>query len=169
MLGGGADPPQVAPEVTTGDVASLLIVTGADTVQLPAVSVATACTLYAAGASEPVTQVTVPVHEAPLHGSVANTAPLPHSLMLATATLSLLAAVMLMLFPVHVPFGGEVMLTVGGVVSPVPVPFDTVTLIDDVAVFPVASVAVKVSVWVPLGVVVVFHVVEAVVSFTNWL
>src|SRR5437763_5972112 len=141
MLGGGADPPQVAPEVTTGDVASLLIVTGADTVQLPAVSVATACTLYAAGASEPVTQVTVPVHEAPLHGSVANTAPLPHSLMLATATLSLLAAVMLMLFPVHVPFGGEVMLTVGGVVSQPAVGQTTPTVDDAIVITTAPSVA----------------------------
>ena len=42
--GGGGEPPHVAPEDTTGAVASLLIVTGADAVQLLELSVATACT-----------------------------------------------------------------------------------------------------------------------------
>src|SRR5438552_16005977 len=136
--GGGRRPPQVAPEATTGVVASLLIVTAVDAAQLPAVSVATACTLYAPGASGPVTHVTVPLHEAPLHGSVAKTAPLPHSLMLATAPLSLAVAATMMLLPVHVLFGGDVMLTVGGVVSPVPLPCETVTAVDGVGVVPAA-------------------------------
>ena len=42
--GGGKEPAQAAPDGVTGAVASLLIVTGADAVQLPEVSVATACT-----------------------------------------------------------------------------------------------------------------------------
>ena len=42
--GGGGAPPHVAPEVTTGVVASLLIVTAGDRPQLPAASIATACT-----------------------------------------------------------------------------------------------------------------------------
>src|SRR5207237_10587513 len=41
--GGGVAPPQVAPDGTTGAVASLLIVTGVEKPQLPAASVATAC------------------------------------------------------------------------------------------------------------------------------
>src|SRR5437588_1359337 len=89
--------------------------------------------------------------------------------MLASPTLSPPAATMSMLLPVHAPFDGLVIATVGGVVSPVPVPFDTVMLTDAVAVLPAASVAVKFSVWGPLVVVVVFHVVDAVVPLTLWL
>ena len=44
--GGGGVPPHVAPEGTTGDAASLLIVTAVDTAQLPALSVATAWTWF---------------------------------------------------------------------------------------------------------------------------
>ena len=43
-VGGGVDPLHVAPDATTGDVASLLIVTGVDFVQFPAASMATAWT-----------------------------------------------------------------------------------------------------------------------------
>src|SRR5438270_9151604 len=89
--------------------------------------------------------------------------------MLVSPTLSLPAAMISMLLPVHAPFEGFVIATVGGVVSPVPVPFDTVMLTDAVAVLPAASVAVKVSVCVPFAVVVVSHVGDAVLPLTLWL
>ncbi|HMC71682.1 MAG TPA: hypothetical protein VKJ07_21170, partial [Mycobacteriales bacterium] len=88
-----------APEGTTGEVASLLMITGVETVWFPAVSVATACTWYAAGGSGPVIQVTSPLQDVPLHAIVANTEPLPQSLMLARPTSSVADALTLMLLP----------------------------------------------------------------------
>src|SRR5215467_1837981 len=92
---------------------------------------------------------------------VAKTAPAPHSLMLATATLSLAVAVTAMLFPVQAPFAGLTMLTVGFVVSPPPVPFETVTVTTAVAVRPAPSVTVRLSVWDPFADPVVFHAADA--------
>src|SRR5438132_4432020 len=88
--------------------------------------------------------------------------------MLVSPTLSLPAATMSMLLPVHAPFEGFVIATVGGVVSPLAVPFETVTLFDAHADLPVASVTVRVSVCVPFGTVVVFHVVVAPPLPTVW-
>src|SRR5205823_906070 len=116
--GKGSAVPQVAPETFTGDVASLLMVTAAETAQLPDVSVATACTWYAAAASEPVTHVTDPLQLVPEHGIVPNTVPLPHSLMSTTPLGSLAVAATTMLPPVHALLAGLVMLPVGPVSSP---------------------------------------------------
>src|SRR4051812_5831313 len=72
-----------------------------------------------------------------------------------------------MLLPVQSPVVGVVIATVGGVVSPPPAGFETVTLIGaDVVVLPAASRATAVSVCVPDDAVVVFHAIEygAVVS-----
>src|SRR5205823_3888471 len=98
---GGVPPPpaQEAPDGFTGLVASLLIFTAAERPQLPAASVATACTSYALGASPPVTQPTVPLHVAALHVSVPITAPLPQTLIVASFTLSVALALMVMLLP----------------------------------------------------------------------
>jgi hypothetical protein len=73
--------------------------------------------------------------------------------MLATATLSLALALTLMLPPVHVPLGGAVMLTVGGVVSPPPPPVEllTVTVTLALADRPAPSITVRFSVWLPLA------------------
>ena len=101
-----------------------------------------------------------------LHGTVANTAPLPQNLRFVSAAPLEAVALISMLLPVHAPLAGDVMLTVGGVP---PVGFATVTLTDAVAALPAASVAVNVSVCVPFGVLVVFHVVDAVVPLTPWL
>ena len=60
----------------------------------------------------------VPLQLVPLHASVPNTAPLPQSLMFARPTLSVALADTLMLLPVHAPFAGDVIVAVGGVVSP---------------------------------------------------
>jgi len=78
-LGGGVVVPlhAGAPDAFTGLVASLLIATFADTVQLPAVSVATAWISYLPAGSEPVAHQAFPEQVVPLHGSVAKTAPLP--------------------------------------------------------------------------------------------
>src|SRR5204863_5961186 len=105
-----------------GDVPLMSAVTGAATPEFPLEPVATACTWYAPGGSGPVIHVTVPPHVVPLHEIVPNTAPLPQSLIVASPALSLAVALTLMLLPVHEPLAGDVMLTVGGVASPVPVP-----------------------------------------------
>ena len=63
--------------------------------------------------------MTVPLHVVPLHVSVPKTPPLPHSLMVARPTLSEADALIWMLLPVHTPLAGDVMATVGSVVSPV--------------------------------------------------
>src|SRR5919201_501183 len=151
-------PPPPAPDGTIGDVASLLIVTGAEMVWLPDVSVATACTWYAAGAREPVTHQMLPLHDAPLQVMVPNTLPLPQSLISRNPTLSFAVAKTSMLPPVQAPFGGDVMLTVGGVVSPPPPPpLETMTVMLAVLVLPAASRATAFSVWVPSGTAVEFH------------
>ena len=106
----------------------------------------------------------MPLHVAPLHGSVAITAPLPHSLRLATATLSLALALSAMLLPVHVPLAGLVIVTVGGVGSAPPLL--TVTVTAAMAVRPAASVTVRFSVWLPAGTPVVFHEAVAVLPAT---
>src|SRR5205807_33327 len=108
MPGGGGEPPHVAPDATTGVVASLLIVTAAEIAQVPALSVATACTWYAPGASEPVTHHTSAAHVVALHDTVPNTAPLPHSLRLVSATPLEAVALTSMLPPVHSPLAGYV-------------------------------------------------------------
>src|SRR5207244_13452385 len=60
--GGGVPPPHCgAPDAFTGLVASLLIVTAGETPQLPAASVASACTWYAPVASPPVAHSIVPL------------------------------------------------------------------------------------------------------------
>src|SRR5215831_2768711 len=101
---------------------------------------------------------------------VAKTAPLPHSLMVASATLSLPLAVIAMLLPVHTPLAGDVMLTVGGVVSPPPPPpFETVTGMAADAVRPAPSVTIRLSVWLPFGTPVVFQLAVAVAPLTLWL
>src|ERR1051325_10696523 len=75
--GGGVAPPHVAPEATNGDVASLLIVIGAEIAHAPPVSVATAFTSYAPAGSEPVTQKTSPLQVVAPHVAVAIRPPLP--------------------------------------------------------------------------------------------
>src|SRR5687768_7499788 len=86
--------------------------------------------------------------------------------MLTRPALSEAATLMPMLLPVHTLPVGDVMLTVGGVVSPPPPPppvvLLTVTVIAAVAVRPAPSVTVRFSVWAPLVRPVVFQVVVAV-------
>ena len=66
-----------APDGFTGAVASLLIVTGADVAQLPAVSVATAWISYAPVASDPVVHQSSTVQLVALHVFCSTTPPLP--------------------------------------------------------------------------------------------
>ena len=87
---------------------------GADVAELPALSVATTWTWYAAGGSGPVTHQMSPLHVVALHGAVANTAPLPQNFRLVSATAPEAVAFTSMLLPVHAPLAGVVMLTVGG-------------------------------------------------------
>ena len=109
----------------------------------------------------------MPLHVTPPHGSVAITAPLPHSLRLAIATLSVALALSAMLLPVHVPLDGLVTAAVGGVLSaPGTV---TVTVTAAVAVRPVLSVTTRLSVCVPLGAPLVFQAYVAVEPLTLWL
>jgi hypothetical protein len=78
--GPGPPPPPLqvgAPDGCTGLVAFLLISTGADTAQLPPVSVTTALISYAPGASVPVTQRLSSRQLVPLHAAVRITPPLP--------------------------------------------------------------------------------------------
>src|SRR5687768_749486 len=92
--------------------------------------------------------------------------------MLTRPALSEAATLMAMLLPVHTLPVGEVMLTVGGVVSPPPPPpvvLLTVTETVAVAVRPALSVTVRFSVWVPLVRPVVVQVVLAVEPLTLWL
>src|SRR5687767_2857928 len=92
--------------------------------------------------------------------------------MLTRPALSEAATLMAMLLPVHTLPVGEVMLTVGGVVSPPPPPpvvLLTVTETVAVAVRPALSVTVRFSVWVPLVRPVVFQLVLAVEPLTLWL
>src|SRR5687767_1083021 len=92
--------------------------------------------------------------------------------MLTRPALSEAATLMAMLLPVHTLPVGEVMLTVGGVVSPPPPPpvvLLTVTETVAVAVRPAPSVTVRFSVWVPLVRPVVFQLVLAVEPLTLWL
>src|SRR5262249_14979072 len=138
---GAGPPPPPAPEGTTGDEASLLMVMGAEVVERPALSVATTWTWYAAGGSEPVTHQTSPEQVVPLQGTVAKMAPLPQYLRLTRAGEPEAEARISMLLPVHTPLVGNVMLTVGPL--PPPVPLETVTLTLAVAVRPVESVTVR--------------------------
>src|SRR5438270_9022887 len=118
---------------------------GADVVELPALSVATTWTWYAAGGSGPVTHQMSPLHVVVLHGAVANTPPLPQNFRLVSATPLEAVAFTSMLLPVHAPLAGVVMLTVG----PGPPPVATVTETLALAVRPAPSVTVRLSVWAP--------------------
>src|SRR5687768_11264063 len=71
--------PPVAPDVTSGDVPSLLMMIPADTVRLPAASTATAFTSYAAFGSGPVSQPTLPLQLVPEQVMVPKTPLLPQS------------------------------------------------------------------------------------------
>src|SRR5438477_11199713 len=109
----------------------VLITTGADVVLLPEVSVATTVIVCCPLASDPVSHHCVDWQvAAPPHDTWANWLPSPKYVRVASPTLSPPLAVTSMLLPVHAPFEGLVIVTVGGVVSPVPVPFDTVMLTE---------------------------------------
>src|SRR5438105_6966263 len=137
--------------VTAALAGYLLITTGADVVLLPEVSVATTVIVCCPLASDPVSHHCVDWQvAAPPQDTCANWLPSPKYVRVASPTLSPPLAVTSMLLPVHAPFEGLVIATVGGVVSPVPVPFDTVMLTEADAVFPAASVAVTFGVWRPL-------------------
>src|SRR5438067_7399409 len=141
----------------------LLITTGADVVLFPEVSVATTVIVCCPLASDPVSHHCVDWQvAAPPQDTWANWLPSPKYVSVARATLSPPLAVTSMLLPVHAPFEGLVIVTVGGVVSPVPVLFDTVMLTDAVAVRPAPSVAAKLSVWAPLATAFVVHAEVAV-------
>lgn len=103
----------VAPDGRTGDVASLKRVIFGETVWLPAESVATALTSYAAGGSGPVIHRMVPLQVVPEHGIVPKTAPSPQSSMCCRPLSSVAIAAMSMLLPVHAVSEGFNMLTVG--------------------------------------------------------
>src|SRR5207248_4488849 len=91
------------------------------------------------GGSEPVIHQTSPLQVVPLQGTLATTAPLPHTLRLASPTLLEAVDLISTLLPIQSPLNGEVMLTLG----PVPPPLETVTDTLVLAVWPVRSVAVR--------------------------
>jgi hypothetical protein len=110
-----------------------MIVTAADCVRLPALSTATALTVYDPGGSGPVFHHVVPEHVVVLHGRVAKTFPPPQSSMRARPTLSVALAATRMLAPVHTVPVGVVMETVGSTVSVVlPPPLLVVPVVGDV-------------------------------------
>src|SRR5687768_14411356 len=98
-----------------------MILTAADCVRLPALSTATALTVYAPFGSDPVIHHVSPEHVVVLHGTVAKTFPPPQSSMRARATLSVALAATRIMLPVHTVPVGVVMETVGSTVSVVPV------------------------------------------------
>src|SRR5205823_1235260 len=103
--------------------------------------------------SAPVTHQSSSVHAVPVHVVCSTTPPLPQILIEVSAGPPLEAvAAMWTLLPIHAPFGGVVMLTVG------PAGLETVTVTAaDVCVLPAASRATAVSVCVPFAAVVVSH------------
>src|SRR5438552_846688 len=145
--------PPLAPEGVTGVVASLFTVTGAETVELPAVSVATAWIWYAPVGNPLVVHHVSAVHGLAVQVCVKNTPPLPHSLIVLSAAAPPVAvAATWMLLPIHAPVCGVVMVTLGAVPPPPPppgggVPFATVIVIAAVAVRPAPSVTARLSVW----------------------
>src|SRR5207249_1176390 len=66
-----------APEGMTGDVASLLMMIGAEVVDAPFASTATACTWYAAVGSGPVVHQLSSMQLVPVHVVCSTTPPLP--------------------------------------------------------------------------------------------
>src|SRR5215212_6953182 len=103
----------------------------ADTVRLPAASTATALTCSAPLGSTPVVHHAEPEQAVPEHGSVAKFTPPPQSSMAFSATLSLALAPTWMLLPVHTLSPGCVTVTVGGVVSPVPLVVPVLVVVLD--------------------------------------
>src|SRR5437867_2894570 len=143
----------VKPVIVGGVALDTVTVTATDVVRLPAASRATAVSVC-----EPLVAVVV-FHET-AYGTVVSSAPrlAPSSLNWTptTPTLSDAFAVTVTVDLTVAPFTGDVMLTVGGVVS-----LDTVTVTAaDVAVLPAASRATALSVCEPLVAVVVFHETE---------
>ena len=114
-------------------------------------------------------QVFLTLHVVDAHVVLAMTVPAPHSSSLARPTLSEALAATTMLLPVHTLLAGEVIDTVGGVVSlvvpldPLLVAFETVTARVAVAVPPAESVTVAVRVTPPLALVAVFQPKEPLV------
>jgi len=140
--------------VAGGDEFDTVTATADEVVRLPAASRATAVNVC-----EPFPTVVV-FHDAE-YGVLVSSAPrlLPstRNCTPATPTLSLAVALTVVVPDTVAPFAGELMLTVGAVVSV----FDTVTEIaDEVVRFPAASRATAVNVCDPLLTVVVFQETE---------
>ena len=96
------------------------MVIGDEVLRLPEESVATAVTVCAPDGKLPVSHCTVPAQlVVPVQDTVPKSEPSPKNWSVLTFTLSEAAAEIMMLFPVHTPFGGDVMATVGNVVSAV--------------------------------------------------
>jgi hypothetical protein len=104
-----------------------LIVIGADVLRFPDESMATAVTVCAPEARLPVSHCPVPEQlVVPVQAMLLKSEPSPYSWIVLTLMLSDAAAEIRMLLPVHTPLAGEVMATVGGVVSLVPDAVDVV-------------------------------------------
>jgi hypothetical protein len=113
-----------------------------------------------------VIHATSPLPVAPPQVSVPKTAPLPQNSSFDSATLSLPLAVMSMLLPVKAPLEGEVIDTVGGVVSPLTI---VVTALEDTVAL-AESVTVTINECWPADTVVVSQPTKGVVEtvFRRW-